>query len=56
MNAIIKQTVRSNSTLCELAECLSKYLISEIQWERFYQYRLDTTNSDSLSIEDPGNL
>ncbi|CAB4460955.1 unnamed protein product [Rhizophagus irregularis] len=38
MNAIIKKTVRSNSTLCQLVDQLSEQLISEIQWERFHEY------------------
>jgi len=29
LNGIIKKTVKSNSTLCQLVECLSEHLISE---------------------------
>ncbi|CAB4487905.1 unnamed protein product [Rhizophagus irregularis] len=50
MNAIIKKTVRSNSTLCQLVDQLSERLISEIQWGRFHEYRSSTTSSISVSI------
>ncbi|CAB4473076.1 unnamed protein product [Rhizophagus irregularis] len=50
MNAIIKKTIRSNSTLCQLVDQLSERLISEIQWGRFHEYRSSTTSSISVSI------
>ncbi|PKY62133.1 hypothetical protein RhiirA4_488071 [Rhizophagus irregularis] len=50
MNAIIKKTVRSNSTLYQLVDQLSERLISEIQWGRFHEYRSSTTSSISVSI------
>ncbi|GBC12130.2 protein FAR1-RELATED SEQUENCE 11-like [Rhizophagus irregularis DAOM 181602=DAOM 197198] len=52
MNAIIKKTVRSNSTLCHLVDSLSERLTSELQWKRFYEYRSATTNSILLSTGD----
>jgi hypothetical protein len=50
MNAIIKKTVRSNSTLCQLVDQLSEQLILEIQWGRFHEYRSLTTSLISVSI------
>ncbi|CAB4476558.1 unnamed protein product [Rhizophagus irregularis] len=47
MNAIIKKTVRSNSTLCHLVDSLSERLTSELQWKRSA-----TTNSILLSTGD----
>jgi hypothetical protein len=52
MNAIIKKTVRSNSTLCHLVDSLSERLTSELQWKRFHEYRSATTNSILLSTGD----
>lgn len=50
MNGIIKRTLRSNSTLCQLVECLSERLVSETQKERFHGYKIATTSSASLSM------
>ena len=50
MNGIIKRTIRSNSTLCQLVECLAERLITEIQWGRFHEYRSSTTSSISVSM------
>ncbi|CAG8753767.1 12320_t:CDS:2, partial [Funneliformis caledonium] len=50
MNGIIKRTIRSNSTLCQLVECLAEWLITEIQWGRFHEYRSSTTSSISVSM------
>ncbi|CAG8627887.1 13833_t:CDS:2 [Cetraspora pellucida] len=42
-NWIIKKELRTNSTLCELAEHLDQRLKSEAQWEQFHEYRSLTT-------------
>ncbi|CAB5396326.1 unnamed protein product [Rhizophagus irregularis] len=40
MNAIIKKTVRSNSTLCQLVDQLSEHLFQKFNGERFHEYDL----------------
>ncbi|PKK78950.1 hypothetical protein RhiirC2_769649 [Rhizophagus irregularis] len=52
MNAIIKKTVKSNSTLCHLIDSLSERLTSKLQWKRFHKYQSAITNSILLSIGD----
>jgi len=50
-NWIIKQQLKANGTLCELADRLDSRLKDEERWEQFYQYKQATTTN---TISAPG--
>ncbi|RHZ53322.1 hypothetical protein Glove_443g1 [Diversispora epigaea] len=44
-NWVIKQQLKTNSTLCELVDCLDSRLKEEERWNQFYEYKQITTSN-----------
>lgn len=52
-NWVIKQQLKANSTLCELADRLDTRLKEEVQWGQFHDYKQAiTTNTISIAGQD----
>ncbi|CAB4476018.1 unnamed protein product [Rhizophagus irregularis] len=52
-NWIIKQQLKANSNLCEIADRLDSRLKDEERWNQFYKYKqATTTNTSSVAGQD----
>ncbi|RHZ75962.1 hypothetical protein Glove_208g167 [Diversispora epigaea] len=50
-NWVIKQQLKTNSTLCELVDCLNSRLKEEKRWNQFYEYKQITTSNTVSTVE-----